>query len=327
MVQLEPKESGNYSILHDGELFATYTMHPDTSFCPELMVNLESRYRCKAEDTDRIRLRTARWQDGSVTEEMYDSIGAQGNFMHYAIINNTLYRRFPAHNVPYHELLEKVLLAVLRKVKLPDSEFAFKGCDNGTASLSSDGPPTLAFSTKEADIDILIPSGYLMWDLMSGNYVRGATSLKPWTARKSKCYFVGTNTGYLHVSNPRHLWLTPRFRAAMLARDHEDILQVKVMVGNKKMITDHKCLVHIDGNAASWRMGSEMTEGHVILKQKSPYAEHFYDLLEPCVHFLEMEHYMGDLVAKSKWALTHETVSREIRDSAFSFAIGSWRRS
>eukprot|EP00897_Mesotaenium_endlicherianum_P002144 jgi/Mesen1/1958/ME000147S01052 len=30
---------------------------------------------------------------------------------------------------------------------------------------------------------------------------------------------------------------------------------------------------------------------------------------------------MGDLVAKSKWALTHEKVSREIRDSAFSFAM------
>eukprot|EP00897_Mesotaenium_endlicherianum_P003277 jgi/Mesen1/2978/ME000176S02028 len=283
----------------NGEHLTTYRMHPDASFCPEPMVNFESRYRCKAEDADRIRQAIGRWQDGSVTEEMYDSIGAQGNLLHYAIINNTLYRRFATDNIPYRQILEKVLLSVLRKVKLPDAEFAYGGSDGGTSPLSYDGPPVLAFSKGDLNVDILIPSGYLMGDLLSGNFIKmsGAASLKPWTARESKCYFIGTNTGYLYISTPRHLWLSPRFRAAMLARDHEDILQVKVTVGHKGAITreaeaaahklnltigfapssavDHKCLIHIDGNTASWRLGSEMAEGHVILKQKSPYAEHF----------------------------------------------------
>eukprot|EP00897_Mesotaenium_endlicherianum_P002143 jgi/Mesen1/1957/ME000147S01053 len=313
--EFERRDSGNYSILHNGEPLVTYTMHPDSSFCPEPMVNFESRYRCKAEDADRIRLATARWPDRSVTEEMYDKLGAQGNFTHYAIINNTLYRRFPADNVPYHVELEIFLLALLRKVKLPDSEFAFNGADNGTASLSSDGPPTLAFSTKEDDIDIRIPSGYLMWYLMHGTFIKGAASLKPWSTRESKCYFVGTNSAFVYVSHPRHFWLTPRFRAAMLAKGHEDILHVKVVTGHRKHITDeaaaaahklnltteyfpsraaeHKCLLHMDGNSASWRMSREMVEGHVIVKQKSPYAEHFYELLEPCVHFLEVPLTLG----------------------------------
>eukprot|EP00897_Mesotaenium_endlicherianum_P003283 jgi/Mesen1/2983/ME000176S02022 len=334
---------GKTSILQNGELLATYTMHPDRSYCPEPMAGFETRYRCKAEDADRIRQATGRWQDGSVTEEMYDSIGAQGNLLHYAIINNTLYRRFAADNIPYHQILEKVLLSVLRKVKLPDAEFAYGGSDGGTSPLSYDGPPVLAFSKGDLNVDVLIPSGYLVGDLLSGNFIKGAATLKPWTARQSKCYFIGTNTGYLHATHPRHLWLHPRFRAAMLARDHEDILQVKVVTAHKSGLSkeaeaaadklnltigfapssavDHKCLIHIDGNTASWRLGSEMAEGHVIVKQKSPYTEHFYDLLEPCVHFLEMDHYMGDLVAKSEWALRHGEVSREITNQAFSFAM------
>lgn len=60
----------------------------------------------------------------------------------------------------------------------------------------------------------------------------------------------------------------------------------------------YKYQVNIDGTVAAYRLAYLLAGSGVVLKQESPYYEHFYSLLKPNVHYLPFKRDLSDLVEK-----------------------------
>lgn len=54
----------------------------------------------------------------------------------------------------------------------------------------------------------------------------------------------------------------------------------------------------VDGTVAAYRLPFLLGGGSLLLKQKSPYYEHFYGQLEAGKHYLEVKEDLSDLIEK-----------------------------
>lgn len=60
----------------------------------------------------------------------------------------------------------------------------------------------------------------------------------------------------------------------------------------------YKYQLNIDGTVAAYRLGYLLGGSGAVLKQDSPYYEHFYHMLQPNVHYLPFKRDLSDLVEK-----------------------------
>lgn len=66
--------------------------------------------------------------------------------------------------------------------------------------------------------------------------------------------------------------------------------------------------MNVDGTVAAYRFPYLMLGNSLVLKQDSPYYEHFYTHLKPGVHYIPVKRDLSDLIEKIKWAKV-QTVS------------------
>ena len=57
---------------------------------------------------------------------------------------------------------------------------------------------------------------------------------------------------------------------------------------------------------AAYRLPFLLVGDSLVLKQKSPYYEHFYKELTPGVHYVEFKNDLSDLDEKVLWAKSHD---------------------
>lgn len=57
----------------------------------------------------------------------------------------------------------------------------------------------------------------------------------------------------------------------------------------------------------------------MVLKQDSPFYEHFYKKLQPNKHYIPVKRDLSDLTDKIKWAQTHENQVLKIIENAQHF--------
>lgn len=63
----------------------------------------------------------------------------------------------------------------------------------------------------------------------------------------------------------------------------------------------------MDGTVAAYRFPYLMLGDSLVLKQASPYYEHFYAHLQPGKHYISVQRNLSDLIDKIKWAKVRET--------------------
>lgn len=68
----------------------------------------------------------------------------------------------------------------------------------------------------------------------------------------------------------------------------------------------YKYQINIDGTVAAYRLPYLLAGDSVVLKQDSPYYEHFYDKLRPWEHYIPIRADLGDLLEKIRWAQEHD---------------------
>ena len=67
---------------------------------------------------------------------------------------------------------------------------------------------------------------------------------------------------------------------------------------NSNSVLQYKYQVSLDGTVAAYRFPYLLGGSGVVLKQDSPYYEHFYNQLKPYVHYLPFKRDLSDLVDK-----------------------------
>ncbi|OCT57601.1 hypothetical protein XELAEV_18003303mg [Xenopus laevis] len=74
----------------------------------------------------------------------------------------------------------------------------------------------------------------------------------------------------------------------------------------------YKYQVNVDGTVAAYRFPYLMLGDSLVLKQDSPYYEHFYSALKPWKHYVPFKRNLGDLIEKIQWAKDHDEEARQI---------------
>lgn len=75
---------------------------------------------------------------------------------------------------------------------------------------------------------------------------------------------------------------------------------------------NYKYQISIDGTVAAYRFPYLLTGDSLILKQESPYYEHFYRYLIPNKHYLPIKADLSNLIEQIDWARKHDDQVRSM---------------
>lgn len=304
---------------------------------------------------DQIAAQLRPFVDKRLTAEMLDAeipLGAHNNmhdFIHITIHNGNVSfypLRDPwkpsdvANNRLYGLLgLLNVYVQSFPLTELPEVDFVYNLGD-WPAVPDSDPRPIFSMTRlRQAEVDtwsgidagyghfdILFPSPMFCYWAEEFNNISGFSngffdSPPSWEEKDNVVFWRGSNTGF----GVRHalVSLGPSMDAADLYfsacigghRDETCERHLRPWVRMEDHAV-HKYIVDVDGNSFSTRFKNLLLTNSLVFKQKSPYKEWYYDVLEPGVHYIEFERDLNDFGKKIQWAREHDSEAKGIADSA-----------
>ncbi|KAI5632585.1 glycosyl transferase family 90 domain-containing protein [Phthorimaea operculella] len=254
------------------------------------------------------------------------------SFCHYVIKNNQVNRDCYGKHVGFNMFADNILLYLSRLVVLPDMEFVVNLGDWPLVKKGTEPLPIFSWCGSDETIDIVMPTydltestlenmGRVTLDILS---VQGSIE-KPWPEREPLAVWRGRDSR------------AERLKLIDIARANPDLVNASLtnffffrdkeaQYGPKQphisffKFFDYKYIINIDGTVAAYRMPYLLAGGGMVLKQDSPYYEHFYKQLQPGVHYVPIARDLSDLKEKILWARDHDDEARTIAQNARKFA-------
>ncbi|XP_006972381.2 protein O-glucosyltransferase 3 isoform X1 [Peromyscus maniculatus bairdii] len=251
----------------------------------------------------------------------------RGAVVHYTIINNHIHRRSLGKYTDFKMFSDEILLSLARKVTLPDLEFYINLGDwplehrkvNDTPSPI----PIISWCGSLDSRDIILPTYDVTHstleamrgvtnDLLS---VQGNTG-PSWINKTEKAFFRGRDSR------------EERLQLVQLSKENPQLLDAGITgyfffqekekeLGKAKLMGffdffKFKYQVNVDGTVAAYRYPYLMLGDSLVLKQDSPYYEHFYVALRPWKHYIPIKRNLSDLLEKVKWAKENDEEAKKI---------------
>ncbi|XP_070828061.1 protein O-glucosyltransferase 3 [Chaetodon trifascialis] len=247
----------------------------------------------------------------------------RGGLIHYAIINNQLYRRTLGKYTDFKMFSDEMLLSLTRKVRVPDVEFYINVGDWPLETRRADPVPVLSWCGSTDTRDIVLPTYEVTHstletmrgvtnDLLS---VQGNTG-PPWINKTDRAFFRGRDSREerLHLvslskENPE--LLDAGITGWFFFRDREKHVGKAPLVGFFDFFK-YKYQVNVDGTVAAYRFPYLMLGSSLVLKQDSQYYEYFYSHLKAGTHYVPVKRNLSDLLEKIKWAKENDGEAQEI---------------
>ncbi|KAG8452940.1 hypothetical protein GDO86_004660 [Hymenochirus boettgeri] len=260
-------------------------------------------------------------------EEVPSRYGERGAIVHYSVLNNNIYRRSMGKYTDFKMFSDEMLLSLARKVHLPDLEFYINVGDWPVEHRNANdtpGPlPMISWCGSTDTRDIILPTYDITHSTLEA--LRGVTndllSIQghtgpSWYNKSEKAFFRGRDSR------------EERLQLVQMSEKHPDLLDAGITgyfffremekeLGKAQLIGffdffNYKYQVNVDGTVAAYRFPYLMLGDSLVLKQASPYYEHFYTLLKPWKHYIPIKRKMGDLFEKIQWAKEHDEEARKI---------------
>ncbi|XP_077938449.1 protein O-glucosyltransferase 3 [Gasterosteus aculeatus] len=256
-------------------------------------------------------------------EEVPRRFANRGGLVHYAIIDNRLYRRTLGKYTDFKMFSDEMLLSLTRKVRLPDVEFYINVGDWPLETRKVDAVPVLSWCGSVDTRDIVLPTYEVTHstletmrgvtnDLLS---VQGNTG-PPWTNKTDRAFFRGRDSREerLHLvslSKASPELLDAGITGWFFFRDREKQVGKAPLVGFFDFFK-YKYQVNVDGTVAAYRFPYLMLGNSLVLKQDSQYYEFFYGHLKAGTHYLPVRRNLSDLLEKIQWAKDHDAEAQRI---------------
>ncbi|XP_073680845.1 protein O-glucosyltransferase 3 [Garra rufa] len=251
----------------------------------------------------------------------------RGGLIHYTVINNQVHRRSLGKYTDFKMFSDEMLLSIARKVKLPDVEFYINVGDwpmeNRKVSDKPGPVPIISWCGSTDTRDIVLPTYDITHssleamrgvtnDLLS---VQGNTG-PVWSDKMDKAFFRGRDSReerlrLVTMSKENPELLDAGITAYFFFRDREKDLGKAPLVGFFDFFK-YKYQVNVDGTVAAYRFPYLMLGDSLVLKQDSPYYEHFYTHLKAGVHYIPVKRDLSDLMEKIRWAQKNDTQAEAI---------------
>ncbi|XP_030056134.1 protein O-glucosyltransferase 3 [Microcaecilia unicolor] len=251
----------------------------------------------------------------------------RGAIVHYTVLNNQIYRRTLGKYTDFKMFSDEILLSLARKVRLPDFEFYINVGDwpvEHRKVNDTPGPlPIISWCGSADSRDIILPTYDITHstletlrgvtnDLLS---IQGNTG-PPWNNKTEQAFFRGRDSR------------EERLQLVLLSKKNPDLLDAGITgyfffrekekeLGKAPLIGffdffKYKYQVNVDGTVAAYRFPYLMLGDSLVLKQDSPYYEHFYNALKPWKHYIPFKRSLLDLLEHIKWAKEHDEDAKRI---------------
>ncbi|XP_039892032.1 protein O-glucosyltransferase 3 [Simochromis diagramma] len=256
-------------------------------------------------------------------QEVPHRFSNRGGLIHYAIINNHVYRRTLGKYTDFKMFSDEILLSLTRKVRVPDVEFYINVGDWPLETKTSAAVPILSWCGSTDTRDIVLPTYEVTHstletlrgvtnDLLS---VQGNTG-PPWVNKTERAFFRGRDSReerlqLVSLSKKNPELLDAGITAWFFFRDQEKHVGKASLVGFFDFFK-YKYQVNIDGTVAAYRFPYLMLGNSLVLKQDSQYYEHFYSHLRAGTHYIPVKRNLSDLLEKIRWAKENDAEAQEI---------------
>ncbi|XP_012782423.2 protein O-glucosyltransferase 3 [Ochotona princeps] len=251
----------------------------------------------------------------------------RGAIVHYTILNNRIYRRSLGKYTDFKMFSDEILLSLARKVILPDLEFYINLGDwplEHRKVNETPGPvPIISWCGSQDSRDVILPTYDITHSTLEA--MRGVTndllSLQgntgpSWINKTEKAFFRGRDSR------------EERLQLVQLSKENPQLLDAGITgyfffqekekeLGKAKLIGffdffKYKYQVNVDGTVAAYRYPYLMLGDSLVLKQDSPYYEHFYMALKPWKHYVPVKRNLSDVLEKVKWAKENDEEAEKI---------------
>ncbi|XP_040196506.1 protein O-glucosyltransferase 3 [Rana temporaria] len=251
----------------------------------------------------------------------------RGAIVHYTILDNQIYRRSLGKYTDFKMFSDEILQSLARKVQLPDVEFYINVGDwpvEHRKVNDTPGPlPIISWCGSTDSRDIILPTydtthstletlRGVTNDLLS---IQGHTG-PSWDNKTEQAFFRGRDSREERLQLVRMSTKYPDLLDAGITgyfffREMEKQLGKAPLVGFFDFFK-YKYQVNVDGTVAAYRFPYLLLGDSLVLKQSSPYYEHFYSALKPGKHYIPIKRSLGDLIEKIRWAKENDEEVKKI---------------
>lgn len=249
----------------------------------------------------------------------------------YAVKSNVIYRKCYGQYTGFSMFMDSMMTSITNKVKLPDLEFFINLGDWPLVKKSSTSIPIFSWCGSTDTMDIVIPTYDLTESTLNmlHRVLLDILSVQKeqwnWNDKIEKAFFRGRDSR------------RERLDLIDIARTHPDLFNSSIT--NFFFFTDEiakygpkvkhmsftdffefKYQINIDGTVAAYRLPYLLAGNSVVLKQDSPYYEHYYHELKPFVHYVPFHRDPKlDLFEKVKWLKANDREAQKIMRNARNF--------
>ncbi|EGD76818.1 hypothetical protein PTSG_08166 [Salpingoeca rosetta] len=309
--------------------------------CPHAsMDDFEYNYGCDVSDpANQIEADLAPFA-GGISKELIDETMKmldrnESCYVHYVIRNGRIFGQGHGPMQGFKSMMDDMLLSLASKTPLPDVEFVLNLGDWPLAfHASAHGEkmrpyPVFSWCSSTNHSDIVLPTYKMTTATIFGKNMEQiqvvdgkAGKFADWQSKRGVAFFRGRPSNQARVD------------AMLMSKERPDLVDARITKNqfnyfpNEEARREHrafeakygkkaelqpidtffrnKYLLNIDGTVAAYRLATTLAGTSTLFKQESDYYEHFYNALEPWVHYVPVERNLSDLFDRVEYAQQHD---------------------
>lgn len=250
----------------------------------------------------------------------------------YVVKSNEIFRKCYGQYTGFSMFMDAMLSSIVNKVHLPDFEFFINLGDWPVIKKSASSIPVFSWCGNTDSMDIVLPTYELtestlnMLHRVTLDMLSVQKEKWKWSEKKEKAFFRGRDSRRERLDLIDIYKANPELFNSSITNFFfftDEIAKYGPKV-NHIPFTDFfefKYQINIDGTVAAYRMPYLLAGNSVVLKQDSPYYEHYYNQLRAFEHFVPFHRDPKlDLVEKVKWLRANDKEAQRIMKNARRFA-------
>lgn len=249
----------------------------------------------------------------------------------YVVKNNEVYRKCYGQYTGFSMFMDAMMVSITNKVYLPDVEFFINLGDWPLIRKSTSSIPIFSWCGSHDTMDIVLPTYDLTESTLNmlHRVVLDILSVQKlqwkWSEKVEKAFFRGRDSrrerlDLIDISRKNPDLLNSSITNFFFFTD--EIEQYGPKVGHISFFDffEFKYQINIDGTVAAYRLPYLLAGNSVVLKQDSPFYEHYYRDLVPFEHFIPFHRDPKlDLVEKIRWLKENDREAQRIMKNARNF--------